>query len=111
MQPDASMTRVEDDFWASQDRKSSLVNWKFSSPPHSEAYLSKAVHTGTESVTYVSHDEDDGAWQFLGDSMTDTGAVLVCLHPVSYTHLNIVALFLFIALRHSTRAASQTGPA
>jgi len=25
--------------------------------------------------------------------------------------INIVALFLFIALRHSTRAASQTGPA
>jgi hypothetical protein len=23
---------------------------------------------------------EDGAWQFLGDSMTDTGGVLVCLH-------------------------------
>ena len=80
MQPDAPMTRVEVDFWASQDRKSSLFNWKFSDPPHTGAYLSKAVHTGTESVTYVSHDEDDGAWQFLGDSMTDTGGVLVCLH-------------------------------
>jgi Domain of unknown function (DUF4262) len=80
MQPDAPMTRVEDDFWASQDRESSLFNWKFSDPPHTGAYLSKAVHASTESVTYVSHDEDDGAWQFLGDSMTDTGGVLVCLH-------------------------------
>jgi len=80
MQPGAPMTRVEDDFWASQDQKSSLFNWKFPDPPHTGAYLSKAVHTGTEPVTYVSHDEDDGAWQFLGDSMTDTGGVLVCLH-------------------------------
>lgn len=80
MQPGARMTRVEDDFWASQDRKSSLFSWKFSDPPHTGAYLSKAVHTGAEPITYVSHDEDDGAWQFLGDSMTDSGGVLVCLH-------------------------------
>ena len=80
MQPGAPMTRVEDDFWASQDPKSSLFSWKFSDPPHTGAYLSKAVHTGVEPVTYVSHDEDDGAWQFLGESMIDSGGVLVCLH-------------------------------
>jgi hypothetical protein len=37
MQPDAPITRVEDDFWASQDRKSSLFNWKFPDPPHTGA--------------------------------------------------------------------------
>ena len=80
MQPGATMTRVEIDFWASQDPKSSLFNWKFSDPPHSGAYISKAVHSGKEPITFASHDRDDGAWQFLGDTMTESGGVLVCLH-------------------------------
>jgi Domain of unknown function (DUF4262) len=80
MQPGATMTRVDIDFWASQDPKSSLFNWRFSDPPHSGAYISKAVHSGEEPITFVSHDRDDGAWQFLGDTMTESGGVLVCLH-------------------------------
>ena len=81
MQPDATTTRVEDDFWASADPKSSLFNWKFPDPPHTRVFLSKTVHEGTEAVTYVSHDEDDGSWQFLGDSMSDGGGpVISCFH-------------------------------
>ncbi len=81
MQPGAPMTEVEDDFWASADPKSSLFDWKFSDPPHTRVFLSERVHQGTEPVTYVSHDEDDGAWQFLGDSMSDGGGPVVsCFH-------------------------------
>jgi Domain of unknown function (DUF4262) len=81
MQPDAPMTRVENDFWASVDPESSLFNWKFSDPPHTRVFLSETVHKEGEPVTYVSHDENDGAWQFLGDSMSDGGGPVVsCLH-------------------------------
>jgi len=81
MQPGALMTRVENDFWASTDPKSSLFHWKFPDPPHTGVFLSETVHNGTEAVTYVSHDAADGAWQFLGDSMTDGGGpVLSCFH-------------------------------
>lgn len=81
MQPNAPMTTVEDDFWASTDPESSLFNWKFPDPPHTGVYLSKTVHNGIEPVTYVSHDVEDGAWQFLGDSMTDGGdPVISCFH-------------------------------
>lgn len=81
MQPGVPMTRVESDFWASTDPKSSLYAWKFPDPPHTGVFLSRAVHDGTEPVTYVSHDASDGAWQFLGDSMADGGGpVLVCFH-------------------------------
>ncbi|HTJ29428.1 MAG TPA: hypothetical protein VL346_02960, partial [Acidobacteriaceae bacterium] len=49
--------------------------------PHTNTYLSQTVYDGKEAVTYVSHDADDGAWQFLGDKMDDGGGpVLVCLH-------------------------------
>jgi len=80
MQPDAPMTRTENDFWASADPKSSLFNWKFTASPHSEAFLSDKVDKGTEPITFVSHDASDGAWQFLGDSMFEGRGVLVCLH-------------------------------
>lgn len=33
---------------------------------HARVFLSETVHKGTEPVTYVSHDAEDGAWQFLG---------------------------------------------
>jgi hypothetical protein len=81
MQPTAPMTRVESDFWASTDPKSSLFNWKFNDPPHTIVFLSQAVHSGAEPVTYVSHDAEDGAWQFLGDSMAGgDGPVISCFH-------------------------------
>jgi Domain of unknown function (DUF4262) len=81
MQPSSGATRVELDFWASADPKSSLFKWSFPDPPHTGAYLSQTVHAGTEPVTYVSHDAVDGAWQFLGDSMSDGGGpVISCLH-------------------------------
>lgn len=81
MQADAPMTETEGDFWSSADPKSSFSAWKFPDPPHTQVYLSNTVHAGTESVVYVSHDLSDGAWQFLGDSMSDGGGpVLSCMH-------------------------------
>jgi len=65
---------------ASNDPANSLYNWKFPDPPHAGVILSKTVHNGTEPVTFVSHDAEDGGWQFLGDSMSDPGAVVSCFH-------------------------------
>jgi Domain of unknown function (DUF4262) len=84
MQPAAPMTQVESDFWASTDPDSILFNWKFPDPPHTMVFLSEAVHTGAEPVTYVSHDIEDGSWQFLGDSMAGGGQPILCCfhHPI-----------------------------
>jgi hypothetical protein len=81
MQPEVAMTVIEDDFWASTDPSSSLFNWKFPDPPHTRVFVPEAVSSGAEPVTYVSHDLEDGAWQFLGDSMSGgREPVLLCLH-------------------------------
>jgi len=81
MQLSVPMTTAENDFWASADPTSSLFNWKFADPPHARVFLSETVHKATERVTFVSHDAEDGAWQFLGDSMSDGGGpVISCLH-------------------------------
>ena len=81
MQPSAPMTDFENNFWDAADPGSKVSDWKFPDPPHTKAFLSEAVHTEAEPVTYVSHDADDGAWQFLGDSMAgDSKPVISCLH-------------------------------
>lgn len=80
MQPGAPFTEIEQDFWDSVADVGKFKDWAFPDPPHTGVYLSRAVHEGGEPVTYVSHDADDGAWQILGDSMSDSGAVLVCFH-------------------------------
>ncbi len=81
LQSDAPESISETDFWAANDPNSSLWDWKFPDLPHTQAFLSKPVHAGLEAVTYVSHDVEDGAWQFLGDSMTGGDKPVVsCLH-------------------------------
>ncbi len=81
LQAEAIRSTKEEDFWALNDPSSSLFNWKFPDDPHTISYLSQSVDAGIEPVTYVSHDVDDGAWQFLGDSMAgDAEPVISCLH-------------------------------
>ena len=81
LQPHRPPGQLETDFWASADPGSSLFDWKFAESPHTRVFLSLAVHSGEEPVTYVSHDREDGAWQFLGDSMTGgKPPALSCLH-------------------------------
>jgi hypothetical protein len=53
LQVDAPATKVEEDFWASTDLNSSLFDWKFPDPPNTIVFLSDAVQSGTEPITYV----------------------------------------------------------
>lgn len=84
LQSDAPLSHVEKDFWASVDPGNSSFDWKFPDPPNTMVFLSEAVHSGAESVTYVSHDIEDGAWQFLGEGMSGgREPVISCLcHPI-----------------------------
>jgi hypothetical protein len=72
-QSDAPETEMERGFWARADPESSLFNWKCPDAPDTAVFVSEAVHTGAEAVTFVFRDAADGAWQFLGDSMTGGG--------------------------------------
>jgi len=84
LQPGAPMRQIEEDFWASNDPDSSLFNWKFPDPPHTRVFLSETVHSGEEAITYVSHDVEDGAWQFLGDRRDEGGGPVISRfhHPI-----------------------------
>lgn len=81
LQADIEEGKTENDFWASNDPDSSLFDWKFPDPPHTRVFLSQTVQDKKEKITYVSHDSDDGSWQFLGDSMSEEGGpVISCFH-------------------------------
>jgi len=79
MQPDVPMTRIGVIFGPQQTRRAVYLA-EIPRPSHTGVYLSKTVNNGTEPVTFVSHDAEDGAWQLLGDSMSDPGGVISCFH-------------------------------
>jgi hypothetical protein len=54
--------------------------WPFADPPNTAAFTVSSVLEGTAEIVYVSHDEEDGAWQFLDDPDRDDGAKVVSLH-------------------------------
>jgi len=39
--------------------------WRFKDPPNVAVYSTRSVVAGEMPILRVSHDEDDGAWQFL----------------------------------------------
>lgn len=38
--------------------------WPFDEPPHTVAFTTKKIVDGVSWIAWVSHDSDDGAWQF-----------------------------------------------
>ena len=42
-----------------------MTDWPFSDPPNVAVFTTGQVVRGERAVLYVSHDADDGAWQFL----------------------------------------------
>jgi hypothetical protein len=79
LQASVPMRHREEDFWNGADETSSLFGWKFPEGPHTTVYVSKAVNSGAEPITFVYHDPQ-GDWQFTGDTGTESGGVAVCFH-------------------------------
>ena len=41
-----------------------MTDWKFENPVNVAVFTSSRILSGDDWVYYVSHDEEDGAWQF-----------------------------------------------
>ncbi len=46
-------------------------NWKFPDPPNTAVFTSVYVLKDRKTITYVSHEENDGAWQFFTDDVIE----------------------------------------
>jgi hypothetical protein len=67
--------------------------WPFADPPNVACFTTWRVLDGIEPIVYVSHDADDGAWQFLPESgaIEELAAVVglarMCQHDPSLLQL------------------------
>lgn len=62
-----------------------MTDWKFADPPNVAVISTKAVVSGETWIAHVSHDADDGAWQFHGalpEQVGEADAVLVSLRSI-----------------------------
>ncbi len=56
------------------------IAWPFEDPPETEVITLGRVAWGESPLRVVTHDEDDGAWQFLdGDHVTEDDALVISL--------------------------------
>jgi len=44
------------------------MNWPFADPKNVAVYTTRQIVDGESSILWVSHDADDGAWQFIGSA-------------------------------------------
>ena len=59
------------------------MDWTFDEAPNTAALTSSAIISENDWIAYVSHDADDGGWQFHGVSATtDRDAVVVALAEI-----------------------------
>ncbi len=69
-----------------------MSDWKFEAPPEGMAVTTKQVMAGA-TIVYVSHDQDDGAWQFhTAEPLTEEDAMLVTLEQVLEVHPSLMLL-------------------
>jgi len=70
-----------------------FADWPFSDPPGAEAITLERILRGEAKLLLVTHDEDDGAWQFLdGDHVCEDDAVVVGLGEMIQFDPSVIAL-------------------
>jgi hypothetical protein len=63
----------------------SKSTWPFSDPPNVAVVANRRIVQNREWIAYVSHDAEDGAWQFhtnQSDPVGEDDAVVVSLHNI-----------------------------
>lgn len=69
-----------------------MSNWLFDDPPNLAVITTYHVFEGAP-ILYVSHDEDDGGWQFLtGEIASEADAKVVSLKRIIYLDSSITEL-------------------
>jgi hypothetical protein len=91
------------------------ADWPFEDPPNIAAITTRPIVEGTSWVALVSHDEDDGGWQFIGpEGAIEELAMIVALRSILQRDASIAELADLPlgrqAWRDSADAAWQRAP-
>jgi hypothetical protein len=70
------------------------MTWPFADPPNVAVFTSRRILDGADWIHYVTHDEDDGAWQFHPSAgpTTEEEAAVVALKTIVDHDPSIAAL-------------------
>ena len=70
------------------------MKYLFNEPPNTASITCCHIIDGTSDILYVSHDEDDGMWQFLcGKSHNVSDARMISLYEICMLDTSIVELY------------------
>jgi hypothetical protein len=83
------------------------TEWPFDDPPNVATHTTRQIVRDGRPILYVSHDEDDGAWQFhTGDAEVSLwDGMIVCLSEMVRSDPSLLALadlpYGWVAFRES----------
>lgn len=60
--------------------KDIVTNWSFADDPHTRVITQRYIASLETPILLVSHDSEDGTWQFLDGSETPDDLVVACMH-------------------------------
>ena len=72
-----------------------MKNWPFSDPKNKAVITTKKILSGRDYIRYVTHDIDDGSWQFLNIQsyeLSENDAAVVGLDEITELDPSIVEL-------------------
>jgi hypothetical protein len=72
-----------------------MTQWKFADPPNVAVFTTRKVVSGEDWIALVTHDADDGAWQFLStqsEPLTETDGRVVGLSEIVQLDASVTEL-------------------
>lgn len=90
-------------------------DWPFEDPPNVAVFTTKSVVNGERPILRVTHDDDDGAWQFHTGQAVDGGeAMIVALREIVKLDPSVASLadlpYGWIAMRDSVTSEWKRAP-
>ena len=83
-----------------------LDPWPFDDPPETAVFSLRRILRGESAILLVTHDEDDGSWQFLdGEHVFEADAALLALGEVGQLDPSVLILADLPLGWRATRAA------
>jgi hypothetical protein len=87
------------------------MNWLFADPPNMAVITLRRVVDGVSPISFISHDEDDGGWQFLpnADGTLNTAEAKIVSFKSIVDMDSSVTVLVDLPLGWCARRTSPTG--
>jgi hypothetical protein len=81
-----------------------VIDFKFFEPRNTATFVDRRIFKENRPIVYVSHDKEDGSWQFLtGEAVTENDVMIVSLEEVVKKDPSVNELFNLPGGHYATR--------